>query len=77
MTESSDTTPRPLVIDLGKVKKKRIKDLKAGRGPLLGEVHDAVEAVRRDLGAEAAGRELVPVVILYRPKRRKKGFFAL
>lgn len=83
MTENPDNptqpaaAPRPVIVDLGKVKRKRIKALKAGRGPLLDEVSETLEAVRQQLGAEAEGRELLPVVILYRPKRRKKGLFSL
>jgi hypothetical protein len=69
---------QPLFIDLGKVKRKRVRELKEGRGPLVAEVQQAVEAVRRDLGPEAEGKELLPVVVLYQRKPRKpKGFFGL
>lgn len=61
----------PIVIDLGTVKRKRIKRLKRGEGPLVEEVEQVVAGVRERLGAEAEGKELVPVVVLYRRKRKR------
>ena len=55
----------PIVIDLGKTRRKRIKALKRGKGKLM-------EMVQADLGDEADGRVLVPVVMLYRRRRRKR-----
>ena len=67
----------PIVLDLGKVKRKRIKQLKRGSGPLLEEIHEAVASVGRELADEAEGKELLPVVLLYERKRKKpRGFFA-
>jgi hypothetical protein len=65
----------PVIVDLGKVKKKQVKRLKEGGGPLVEEIADVVEQVREELGADAAGTTLVPVVIVYRqkPKRKKLG----
>lgn len=65
--ENQGTNP-PIVIDLGKVKKKRVKALKRGEGKLVSEVQQAVEQVRARLGASAAGKEIVPVVVVYRQK---------
>ena len=64
----------PIVIDLGKQKRKRIRQLKRGRGRLLDDVGAAVEQVRTRLGGQAAGRELVPIVLIYRKKQRGKGW---
>jgi hypothetical protein len=61
-----------MVIDVGKVRQKRIKDLKRGQGKLVIEVAEAVEHVRRGLGPEAAGKQLVPIVLVYRRRRRAK-----
>lgn len=71
---SLETTARtaPVIIDLGKVKRKKIKQLKRGRGDLLAEVEQAVATAANSLGADAAGKTLVPVVILYRKKENKK-----
>ncbi|MEW6736396.1 MAG: hypothetical protein AB1489_34205 [Acidobacteriota bacterium] len=74
-TKEESTVEIPIVIDLGKEKSKRIKALKRGRGKLLDEVAAAVEEVRANLGDEANGKVLVPVVLIYRKKsrRRKRG----
>jgi Family of unknown function (DUF6200) len=62
----------PVVIDLGKTRRKRIKQLKRGRGKLIDETREVVEDLRASLGPEAAGKELVPVVIVYRKKLKKR-----
>lgn len=73
--KTGDGITMPIVVDIGKKRGKRIKQLKKGRGPLLDEVDAAVDQVKERLGAEADGRVLVPVVIVYRKKpRRVKGF---
>jgi hypothetical protein len=64
----------PVVVDLGKKKKKDIQALKRGQGKLMEDVHRVIEEVRANSSA-LAGKELVPVVILYRkePKRKVAG----
>lgn len=62
----------PIVIDLGKEKKKRIKNLKRGRGKLMAEVASVIEEVRASMGAEAGGQQLVPVILIYKQKRKGK-----
>lgn len=62
---------QPIVVDLGKKKKKQIRNLKRGRGPLLEDVADVVEKVRASLPEQLAGKELVPVVIVYRQKKKR------
>jgi hypothetical protein len=62
----------PIVIDLGKEKKRRIKDLKRGQGKLMAEIAAVLNEVRASLGEESDGRQLVPVVIIYRKKNKKK-----
>jgi hypothetical protein len=64
---------QPIVVDLGKKKKKQIRNLKRGRGPLLEDVADVVEKVRASLPEQLAGKELVPVVIVYRQKKKRSG----
>jgi hypothetical protein len=73
MDETPSSTADPVVVDLGKVKKKQIKALKQGRGPLAEELAGVIEEVRQGLGGEANGKTILPVVVLYRqrPKRKK------
>src|SRR5215475_5410502 len=66
----------PVVLDLGRTKRKLLRALKKGEGELMEEVAAAVEAVRENLGAEVEGKVLTPVVIIYeRRVRRQTGFF--
>jgi hypothetical protein len=62
----------PVVLDLGKTKKKLIKALKEGEGKLMEDVTHAMEAVRSNLGAEVEGKILVPIVIVYEKKAARK-----
>jgi len=67
----------PIVVNLGKTRSKKIRKLKRnGTGRLMDEVMDTFEQVRADMGAEADGKEFVPVLLVYnrrRGRRRSKG----
>lgn len=63
----------PVILDLGKTKRRNIKDLKQGRGKLLGDIEDAMKEVSTSLGTQADGKQLVPVVLVYRKKSRRRG----
>lgn len=68
----------PIVIDLGKKKRKVIKKLKRGTGSAMDEVQQALAEVRASLGAEGTNREIVPVVLIYQKKtRRSRGLFGV
>ncbi|MCE9671609.1 hypothetical protein LY474_27760 [Myxococcus stipitatus] len=61
----------PLVIDLGKQQRKKLKNLKRGKGSLMLEVNEALNEIQARMGNDIAGKQLVPVVFLYEKKRRK------
>jgi len=63
----------PIVIDFGKETSKRIKQLKRGEGKLTREVTDAVAHVKTSLGAEASGKDFIPVVVVYKKKVKRRG----
>jgi hypothetical protein len=67
----------PVVVDLGKKRRKRIRQLKKGKGPLMAEIDHAVQQVKERLGDELEEKKVVPVVLLYRrtKKRRKLSAF--
>jgi uncharacterized protein DUF6200 len=67
---SSPDVTAPIVVDLGGRRRKEIKELKRGEGPLVAEVGDVVEQVRAAL-AELDGKTLVPVVLVYKKKRKR------
>ena len=64
------TTADPLIVDLGKHKRKQIKQLRRGRGRLLDEIKSSIEELRTT-GNVAAGAQ--PIVIVVREKRRRLG----
>jgi hypothetical protein len=59
-------------VDLGSRRKKLIKDLKDGRGKLLVEIELAVEQARAALPESERNKAIVPVVIVYSKKRKKR-----
>lgn len=72
-TPSYNAEVAPIIIDLGKEKRKKIKDLKRGRGKLMAEVAGVINEARMNLGTEADGKEFIPIILIYKRKRRRKG----
>lgn len=73
MADTTDTiVSTPVVVDLGKVRKKRIKQLKKGRGKLFANVGETVDEVVEGLGADVHGKEIVPIIIVYKQKSKKR-----
>ncbi|MEP6895488.1 MAG: hypothetical protein ABI986_07765 [Chloroflexota bacterium] len=71
------TTPltemtQPVIIDLGKQRSKAIKELKKGEGELWDEVLEVADEVKEMLGAEAEGKVLIPVIMLYQEKTGRR-----
>jgi len=63
------TTAPPLIIDLGRKSRKRIRELKNREGLLMQDVSSAVSELRA-ASPELADKELVPVVFVYEKKKR-------
>ncbi len=61
----------PIVVDLGKTKRKHVKRLKRGEGRLMEEVIDVMDEIVEALGEEVDGKTLVPIVIVYKEKGKK------
>jgi hypothetical protein len=66
------TARDPLILDVGKQKQKRIKQLKRGEGFLREKIDAAVREAQARAGSTKA---IIPIVVLYREKekRRAKG----
>jgi hypothetical protein len=60
------------LVDLGKAKPKDIKALKRGGGKLHQDVIEALEEIEFNLGEDAAGKTLLPVVIVVERKRKRR-----
>jgi hypothetical protein len=71
----SSSNVRPIVIDLGRTSGKKIKDLKKGEGIYHSEVEPTIERLRSQLGSDLDGKELLPVVIIYEKKAKRKTIF--
>jgi hypothetical protein len=63
----------PIIVDLGRQNRRRIRDLKKREGPLMHDVALAVSEVRAK-SPELAEKELVPVVLIYQKRARRKAF---
>jgi hypothetical protein len=67
-TLTSVEMTQPVIIDLGRQRPRSLRDLKKGEGKLWDEVLDVAEEVKEMLGAEADGKVLIPIVMLYQQK---------
>ena len=63
----------PIVVNLGTQPRKRLRALKRGKGRLMKEVMDVTQQVHQELGAQAEGKILVPIIMVYsrKPKRTR------
>jgi hypothetical protein len=61
-------SPAPIVLDLGKQRRKRIKDLRRGEGRLMDEINASIEELRT---AGALAPTAQPVVVVVRQRRRR------
>jgi hypothetical protein len=75
-THAAPEVTAPIIVSLGRKKRRVIKRLKRGKGPAMDEVMDVIDQVQANLGPQAEGKILVPVVVVYRQKqRRMRGWF--
>lgn len=61
----------PIIMEIGKTKKRDIRNVKNGQGKIMGDLQDAMAEVTSQLGDQAEGKQFVPVVLVYRKKRRR------
>jgi hypothetical protein len=62
-------TPAAIVVDRGKHRRKSIRQLRRGEGPLMDDVRGCVEELK-SAGTIAAAAQ--PLVIIVRQRRRKR-----
>lgn len=70
-TEAVTKNPPPIIIDLGKRKKKEIKRMKQGEGDIREDVEEALVYAAEALGDKAKGKVLVPVVLIVEKKAKR------
>ena len=71
VAEARPRTPPPVIVDLGGKSRKAIKKLKKGRGKLMADVDQAIEEIRSRLPDDHKNGQIVPVLVIYRKKRRR------
>jgi cellobiose-specific phosphotransferase system component IIA len=66
----------PIIVNAGKKRRKVIKSLKRGRGKLMNEVSQVIEEARSGLSGDTEAKEIVPIVVIYQKKsKRKRGLW--
>jgi hypothetical protein len=63
---------QPIIVDLGRKKASKIKDLKAGEGELWEEVLDVITEVKEMLGEDADAKIMLPIILLYEKRSRRQ-----
>ena len=71
-SEADTLMTQPIIVDLGREKARRIRDLKRGEGELWDEVLDVIDEVKDMLGDEAEGKTLVPIILVYQKRARRR-----
>jgi len=64
----------PVILDLGRRKRKQVKDLTNGSGKLLDEVLDAVDELR---AAGTIAQDAHPVIVVVREKPKGNGILPM
>ncbi|HEX8136698.1 MAG TPA: hypothetical protein VF544_03820 [Pyrinomonadaceae bacterium] len=72
VAEPLQDVPAPVIVDLGSRSKKSINRLKNGEGKLMTEVALAIDQARASLPDEDKDKQIIPVLIIYKQKRRKR-----
>ena len=67
---AKDDALAPIVIDLGKAKRKKLKELKRGRGELLIRIDEIAREVQLNMGEDTT-KKVLPVVVIYREKEKR------
>lgn len=68
-TAESATSHAPIVVDIGKKRRKQIKQLREGRGKLMDEVNSLLQELKT---AGSISTSAQPVVIVVREKRKAR-----
>jgi hypothetical protein len=64
------STKNPIVVDLGKKRRKLVKELRRGSGKLMDDVQDTLQELR-SAGSVAANAQ--PVIVIVRERSRSRG----
>jgi uncharacterized protein DUF6200 len=62
------SSPAPIVVDLGRQKQKRVRQLRKGKGPLIADVNSTIDELRATGTISASAQ---PVIVVVREKLPK------
>lgn len=72
-TQVGKTVPEPpIILDLGRKRRKQIKQLKKGSGKLMTEVQDCVQELKQ---AGRINEQARPVIVLVKERQRRSKWF--
>jgi hypothetical protein len=66
-SEAAKTPPEPIIIDLGKQKRSKVRRLRKGRGPLFAKVLETHEELRAQEVVDSSAR---PIIVVVNAKKR-------
>lgn len=69
---TAQTIDAPVIIDLGKQKRKKVKALRVGTGELMDEIQAAISEIRR-AGRISSTAQPVIIVVTEKPKSKRFG----
>ena len=72
LTATSQTSDAPVIVDLGRRRKKLVRRLRKGTGKLMDEVQAAIGEIQRT-GRISANAQPIIVVVTQKPKSKRFG----
>lgn len=75
-SRTAPTGDAPVIVDLGKQKRKQVRELREGCGKLLDEVRATIGELQR-AGRVSSSAQPVVVVVVQKPKAKKFGKFPM
>lgn len=66
---SSAIQGNPIIVDLGRQKRKQVRRLRKGEGKLMAEVADSIDELRREGQISGAAQ---PIIVIVREKRKQR-----
>jgi hypothetical protein len=76
MENTQPTKNDPVIIELGRVSKKKVRQFLRGEGPLLSDIDENLNELKAN-GTVAANAQLVIVVVKQKRRKRSTGMFGI
>lgn len=70
--QQKETAKDPVILDLGRQKKKRVNRLRKGHGRLMDDIDHALADLKEE---GVIGDDAQPIIVVVRRKKKKNSFF--